>query len=91
LSAGGEEEAEAAYDEALHAIFVLQLERHRHTQPYISKKDGRSKWAMIEMSPMLVSLQRCKTKLPGLLPIMFLSVYVTTEVHSQQPSCCGAP
>ncbi|KAL0021688.1 hypothetical protein WJX79_000250 [Trebouxia sp. C0005] len=50
---GGEEEAEAAYDEALHAIFVLQLERHRHTQPYISKKDGRSKWAMIEMSPML--------------------------------------
>lgn len=53
--AGGEEEAEAAYDEALHAIFALQLERHQHTQPYISKKDGRSKWAMIEMSPMTVS------------------------------------
>ncbi|KAL0017811.1 hypothetical protein WJX77_012263 [Trebouxia sp. C0004] len=50
---GGKEEAEAACDEALHAIFVLQLERHRHTQPYISKKDGRSKWAMIEMSPVL--------------------------------------
>ncbi len=55
MSAGGTEEAEAAYDEAFNAIFVLQLERHRHTQPYISKKDGRSKWAMIEMSPMTVS------------------------------------
>ena len=52
---GGEEEAEAAYDEAFHAIFQLQLERHRHTQPYTSKKDGRSKWAMIEMSPITVS------------------------------------
>ena len=56
--AGGEKEAEAAYDEAVHAIFELQLERHRHVQPYISKKDGRSKWAMIEMSPMMVSPAR---------------------------------
>ncbi len=80
MSAGGEEEAEAAYDEALHAIFVLQLERHRHTQPYISKKDGRSKWAMIEMSPMLVSLQCCKAKLPG-QAITVLNVYVTIEVY----------
>lgn len=55
MHAGGDEEAEAAYDEAVHAIFELQLERHRHIQPYISKKDGRSKWAMIEMSPMTVS------------------------------------
>ena len=55
LNTGGEEEAEAAYDEAFHAIFHLQLERHRHTQAYTSKKDGRSKWAMIEMSPITVS------------------------------------
>lgn len=52
---GGAEEAEAAYAEACHAILHLQLERHHHTQPYISKKDGRSKWAMIEMSPITVS------------------------------------
>lgn len=53
---GGAEEADAAFDEAHNAIFSLQLERHCHTQPYISKKDGRSKWAMIEMSPMIVSM-----------------------------------
>ena len=64
MTVGGDQEADAAYDEALHAIFELQLERHQHTQPYVSKKDGRKKWAMIEMSPMIVSLhawQFCRT------------------------------
>ena len=62
--AGGDEEAEAAYDEAVHAIFELQLERHRHIQPYVSKKDGRNKWAMIEMSPMTVSCSSAIKHLP---------------------------
>ena len=54
--AGGEEEGQAAYDEAMNAVFTLQLECHRHTQPHRSKKDGTTKWAMIEMWPMLVSV-----------------------------------
>ncbi|DBB13951.1 TPA: hypothetical protein ACH3X3_000930 [Trebouxia sp. C0006] len=49
---GGQQEAQAAYDEAVNAVFNLQVECHRHAQPHISKKDGRTKWAMIEMWPM---------------------------------------
>ncbi|KAL3144948.1 hypothetical protein ABBQ32_003454 [Trebouxia sp. C0010 RCD-2024] len=50
---GGAEEAQAAYDEAVNAVFNLQVECHRHTQPHISKKSsGIIKWAMIEMWPM---------------------------------------
>lgn len=78
---GGEEEAEAAYDEAFHAIFQLQLERHRHTQPYTSKKDGRSKWAMIEMSPITVSSDLTTTQTQShawLLPMQ----------HTYQPPAC---
>ena len=52
--AGGEEERQAAYHEAMNAVFRLQLECHRHTQPHCSKKDATTKWAMIEMWPMLV-------------------------------------
>lgn len=52
---GGMEEADAAYEEALNAIFVLSLDCHRHTQPHKSKKTGLMKWAMIEMWPMTVS------------------------------------
>ncbi|KAA6425466.1 MAG: hypothetical protein FRX49_04364, partial [Trebouxia sp. A1-2] len=50
---GGEEEAQSAYDDAMNAAFNLQLECHRHTQPRKSKKDGSTKWTMIEMWPML--------------------------------------
>ncbi len=53
---GGQQEAQAAYDEAVNAVFNLQVECHRHAQPHISKKDGRTKWAMIEMWPMQVCL-----------------------------------
>ena len=53
---GGSQEAQAAYDEAVNAVFNLQVECHRHAQPHISKKDGRTKWAMIEMWPMQVRL-----------------------------------
>lgn len=55
IASGGMEEADAAYEEALQAIFSLNLECHRHTQPHKSKKTGLMKWAMIEMWPMLVS------------------------------------
>ena len=57
LHAGGELEAQVAYDEAVHAIFSLHLTR-RHMQPYRSEKDGKTKWAMIEMWPMHVSQQK---------------------------------
>ena len=55
--AGGEEEAQSAYDDAMNAVFSLQLECHRHTQAHKSKKDGSTKWSMIEMWPMLVMTQ----------------------------------
>ncbi len=55
--AGGEEEAQSAYDDAMNAVFNLQLECHRHTQAHKSKKDGSTKWTMIEMWPMLVMTQ----------------------------------
>ena len=54
--AGGAEEAQAAYDEAVNAVFNMQVECHRHTQPHISKKSsGITKWAMVEMWPMQVT------------------------------------
>ena len=56
---GGEEEAQAAFEEAVHAIFTLQLDNHRHTQQYKSKKDGRAKYVMIEMWPLKVSNASC--------------------------------
>ena len=52
--AGGLAEAQAAYDEAVNAVFNLQVECHRHAQPHLSRKDSRTKWAMIEMWPMQV-------------------------------------
>lgn len=58
---GGEAEAQAAYDEAVNAVFNLQLECHRHAQPHKSKKDGKMKWAMIEMWPIIVSTQHPHT------------------------------
>ena len=54
MRAGGEAEAEAAYKEAVHAVFTLKVDCHRHAQPHVSKKDGRIKWAMYEMWPMQV-------------------------------------
>lgn len=56
LATGGAEEAESAYEEAVNAVFNLQLECHRHTQPYKSHKSSKVKWAMIEMWPMQVAL-----------------------------------
>ena len=58
VAIGGGAEAQAAYDEAYNAVFNLQLECHRHAQPHKSKKDGKIKWAMIEMWPMIVSTSR---------------------------------
>lgn len=53
LDAGGELDAKAAYDEALHSVFSLHL-TWRHMQRHRSRKDGTIKWAMIEMWPMQV-------------------------------------
>lgn len=82
LPTGGEEEAEAAYDEAFHAIFQLQLERHRHTQPYTSKKDGRSKWAMIEMSPITVSSYTTTPQAPSHRQLLTM-----LHVHHNPTAC----
>ncbi len=43
-----------AYEEALNAVFDLGVERHQHIQPYASRKDGKVKWALLEMWPLLV-------------------------------------
>ena len=51
----------------MNAVFTLQLECHRHTQPHRSKKDATTKWAMIEMWPMLVILILRYNKLEALL------------------------
>lgn len=53
VDAGGKAEALEAYEEAYNAIFALQLECHRHTQPH-AKHDGTLRWEMIEMWPMPV-------------------------------------
>ncbi|DBA94754.1 TPA: hypothetical protein ACH3X1_002302 [Trebouxia sp. C0004] len=53
LYPGGKEEACAALEEGLNAIFNLQLEYHCHLQPYLSSSDGTAKWAKIEMWPMM--------------------------------------
>ncbi len=52
---GGQEEALMHYEDAMTAVFSLELKSHRHVQPYRSKKDGRIKWATFEMWPMSVS------------------------------------
>ncbi len=54
VHAGGQKEAEEAYEEAVNAIFVLQVKCHRHSQPR-SLKIGKVRWEMIEMWPMQVS------------------------------------
>ena len=43
------------YEDAMTAVFSLQLHGHRHVQPYRSRKDGSIKWATFEMWPMSVS------------------------------------
>ena len=53
-SLGGQEEAQAAYEEAYNDVFNLQLDCHRHAQPRKSRRDGHVKWHMIEMWPMQV-------------------------------------
>ena len=54
VHAGGQKEAEEAYEEAVNAIFVLQVKSHRHSQPR-SLKIGKVRWEVIEMWPMQVS------------------------------------
>jgi len=54
--AGGQQEAEAAFHAAMHAVFTVQVECHRHAQPHMGKKDGTLKWDMLEMWPMQASL-----------------------------------
>lgn len=51
---GGKEQAVRAYEEALNAVFDLRVECHQHIQPYASRKDGKIKWALLEMWPLLV-------------------------------------
>lgn len=54
MPVGGQEEADRAYHEAMHAVFTAQVDCHRHSQPFSRKKDGKVRWAMLEMWPMLV-------------------------------------
>ena len=60
---GGEEEAIAAYDEAMQAIFGLQLDRYCHVQPHRHPENNTMRWECIEMWPLQVPLQlRCTAK-----------------------------
>lgn len=51
---GDKEGAQAAYNEALNAVFNLEVQCHRHTQLQKSKDGIGTRWSMIEMWPMLV-------------------------------------
>ena len=51
---GGEEEALAAYEEAVQAIFGLQLDRYSHFQPHRNPETGKLWWECIAMWPMQV-------------------------------------
>ena len=51
---GGEEEAQAAYEDAMATLADESAECHRHMQSHTSKKSGRTKWTMMEMWPMQV-------------------------------------
>lgn len=52
-NAGGEAEAEAAYEDAMAGLDDEEAECHRHMQSHTSKKSGKTKWTMMEMWPML--------------------------------------
>lgn len=52
MATGGEDECQAAYEEAVDAIFNLKVDCHRHVQSHLSRKDGKIKWAALEMWPM---------------------------------------
>lgn len=56
IATGGEEEAEAAYEEAMQAIFGLQLERFSHVQPHRNPENDKVRWECLEMWPMKVLL-----------------------------------
>lgn len=73
-ASGGAQEAEAAYEEAVNAVFNLQVECHRHAQPHVSKKNGTTKWAMLEMWPM---------------PVGCLSYHHATLTHCQVHLQCS--
>ncbi len=56
VGAGGEEESQTEYEDAVQAIFHLQLERYCHTQAHHNpEKGGAMRWECIEMWPMQVS------------------------------------
>ena len=74
---GGQEEALGHYEDATRAIFDLQLNCHSHIQSYRSTKDGKVKWASINMWPMPVSIH-------WLLPL-FGTAHCFTSVCTQHP------
>ena len=49
LLVGGVDEQEAAYQEAVKAIFDKQVACHRHQRYYTSRKTGKKKWTILEM------------------------------------------
>ncbi|KAL0024530.1 hypothetical protein WJX79_001991 [Trebouxia sp. C0005] len=59
LYSGGEDECQAAYEEAVDAIFSLKVDCHRHVQSHMSRKDGNIKWSALEMWPMQDPIEVC--------------------------------
>lgn len=63
VATGGEEEAMASYEEAMQAIFSLQLDRYSHVQPHRHPETGKMRWECIEMWPMQVLSEfKCTVK-----------------------------
>ena len=56
VDTGGEEEAMTAYEEAMQAMFGLQLERYSHVQPHRNPESGKLRWECFELWPLQVGL-----------------------------------
>ena len=60
---GGKAEADAAYEEAMEAVFSLQLDQYSHVQYYETPQTAgqlKRRWDLIELWP----LQVCQQDLP---------------------------
>ena len=86
--AGGEVEAQAAYEDAMATLADEAADCHSHMQSHTSKK-GKTKWTMMEMWPMLVPLpaSHCIVHLPCLHATATWSAAVV--LHCAVPLCAA--
>ena len=58
------------YAEAVDAIFSQKVKAHHHTQAYVSRKTGKTKWGELEMWPVHVSFSLCLSDCPCALQLV---------------------